>query len=482
MHLSKAMLGLPPSLLLLLAMQLGGGSASAAQGQAIQQQQQKRSLLPTAIKKMSLDEGEKFMPEYYAFAPEPSFAEATQSSPDASTFWARSLALLTPEEEALLALNSSATIHYRPPFPRHYDYRRAAVGVGADADVSSGGRRRFLYRRARDALARLQGRQFSCPDNTASCDNIDQPNYCCVEGTTCFVVTDSPEAGNVGCCPEGQNCGGSVGTCTDDSTACPADVGGGCCVSGFVCAEVGCVASSVSVITSTTVTSTVVTSPTPTTQVITVVVTVTPSATPATSTVTRTTTAGDSTGTITTTTTTGAGIPPVRPTSSGSSSSQTSSSSPTITTSSSGYCPTGFYACLASAGAGCCRTGRDCSTTSCPPPPPMTTYTANGVTVAVPAGDASAASAAGPDAAPTCAGGWFMCGADAGPVPGCCPDGYVCGTASCTLSAAAETATVQKEMPGGAGAAAGMGMGRMLGGGLVGWGLVWGWQGGLLLG
>ncbi|KAI1631731.1 hypothetical protein F4809DRAFT_657432 [Biscogniauxia mediterranea] len=467
MRLSKAMLGLPPSLLLLLAMQLSGGSASAAQGQAIQQQQQKRSLLPTAIKKMSLDEGEKFMPEYYAFAPEPSFAEA-QSSPDSSTFWARSLAL-TPEEEALLALNSSATIRYRPPFPRHYDYRRA-VGADADADVSSGGRR-FLYRRARDALARLQGRQFSCPDNTASCDNIDQPNYCCVEGTTCFVVTDSPEAGNVGCCPEGQNCGGSVGTCTDDSTACPADVGGGCCVSGFVCAEVGCVASSVSVITSTTVTSTVVTSPTPTTQVITVVVTVTPSATPATSTVTRTTTAAgastSSTGTITTTTTTAAGIPPVRPTSSGSGS-QTSLSSPTTTTITSsptdpGYCPTGFYACLASAGAGCCRTGRDCSTTSCPPPPAMTTYTANGVTVAVPAGDASAASAAGPDAAPTCAGGWFMCGADAGPVPGCCPDGYVCGTASCTLSAAAaETATVQKEMPGG-GAAAGTGMGSVTG-------------------
>ncbi|KAI0595369.1 hypothetical protein F4775DRAFT_373243 [Biscogniauxia sp. FL1348] len=467
MHLSKAMLGLPPSLLLLLAMQLGGGCASAAQGQ-----QQKRSPLPTAIRKMSLDEGEKFMPEYYAFAPEPSFAEA-QSSPASSSFWARSLAL-TPEEEALLALNSSAAIRYRPPFPRHYDYRRAA----ADADAGAGGRR--LYRRARDALARLQGRQFSCPDNTASCDNIDQPNYCCVEGTTCFVVTDSPDAGNVGCCPEGQNCGGSVGTCTDDSTACPADVGGGCCVPGFVCAEVGCVASSVSVITSTTVTSTVVTSPTPTTQIITVVVTVTPSATPATSTVTQTTTAGasSSSSSITTTTTTAAGIPPVRPTSSGS---QTSSPAPTTTSASTdaGYCPTGFYACLATAGSGCCRTGRDCSTTSCPPPPAMTTYTANGVTVAVPAADASRASAAGPDAAPTCAAGWFMC-TDAG----CCPDGYVCGTASCTLSAAAETATVQKEMPGGGGAAGvkgmGMGMGRMIGGGLVAWGLVWGWQGGLL--
>ncbi|KAI5927434.1 hypothetical protein F4810DRAFT_366767 [Camillea tinctor] len=473
MHISKAMLGLPPSLLLLLATQLNSGSASVAKGQGIHQQQQqhqKRSLLPTAIKKMSLDEGEKFMPEYYAFAPEPSFSEA-QSSPvssSSSPLWARDL-FLSPEEEALLALNSSATIRYRPPFPRHYDYRRAGVGA---ADAEGSGRK--LYRRARDVLSKLQGRQFSCPDNTASCDNIDQPNYCCVEGTICFVVTDAPDAGNVGCCPEGQNCGGSVGSCADDSTACPADVGGGCCVEGFVCADVGCVASSVSVITSTTVTSTVVTSPTPTTQVITVVVTVTPSALPATSTVTRTTTAGGSTGTITTTTTTAAGLPPVRPTSSGSETGPITSS-PSSSASSSDYCPTGFYACLASAGAGCCRTGRDCSTTSCPPPPAMTTYTANGVTVAVPASDASAASAAGPQSAPTCAGGWFMCGADAGPVPGCCPDGYACGTASCTLSAAAETATVQKEMPGSAAAAGRKGVGMGMGGVLVvGWGLVWG--------
>ncbi|KAI1501983.1 hypothetical protein F5X99DRAFT_185585 [Biscogniauxia marginata] len=445
MHPPKAMLSLPPSLLLLLAMQLGGGSG-AGHGQDNEQRLQKRSL-PTAIKKMSLDEGEKFMPEFYAFAPPQSYAEAQSSSPS-SPFWARAALELTPEEEALLAVNSSATISYRPPFPRHYDYQWAEKGAGADTDVGGRGdggwRSGSIYRRARDALAKLQGRQFSCPDGTASCDNIDQPNYCCVEGTTCFVVTNAPNAGNVGCCPEGQNCGGSVGTCADDSTACPAEVGGGCCVPGFVCADVGCVASSASVITSTTVTSTVRTSPTPTTQVITVIVTVTPSSTPTptTSTVTRTTTAGGETETETEP---GGGIPPVRPTSSGDTTTSTTAPSSPSPTTASDYCPTGFYACLARAGSGCCRTGRDCQTTSCPPPSPMTTYTANGVTVAVPAGDASAASAAGPESAPGCAGGWFMCDADGG---GCCPVGYACGTASCTLQNAVETATVQKEVPG----------------------------------
>ncbi|KAI1658185.1 hypothetical protein F4813DRAFT_357674 [Daldinia decipiens] len=409
MHLSNTMLSrLPHSLLVLLTV--------ATQLRAQQQQQQQH---PTAIRKMSLDEGEMFLPEYYAFAPAP-------------------LQPRDEDEELLLAGHSSAAIPFRPPYPLHYDYHRAGIrGRVEDSGPS-------LYNRARDVLAKLQGRQFACPENTHSCENIDQPNYCCTQGTKCFVVTNAPDAGNVGCCPDGQTCGVTVGQCSDGSSSCPANQGGGCCISGFVCADVGCVHSTVSVITQTTVTSTTVAAtPSASTQVITVVITVTPpgGGAPVLSTTTQTTTASATPASPSSTTATG-GIPPYRPTSG------TSSSSSTTTSPSPSYCPTGFYACVAREGSGgCCRTGRDCSTTSCPAPPPMTTIlSGGGVTIAVPASDAQAAAGAQPTA--TCASGWFLCGGDdAGPVAGCCPSGYACGAASCTISTSTATATVQKELP-----------------------------------
>ena len=198
------------------------------------------------------------------------------------------------------------------------------------------------------------------------------------------------------------------------------------------------IASSISRITQTTTRSTTI-SNSPTTVIATVVVTVTPTYTrdPVTSTVTRTTTAGTS----------GSGaLPPVRPTSSGDGDDEPS------TTEAPEYCPTGFYACEASAGAGCCRTGRDCATTSCPPPSAYTTITnGDGVTVVVPA--PTDAGDGNDGAEPQCASGWSLCPAEAGPIAGCCPDGYRCGTVSCTLSEPDATATAQKQFPN---AAAGM--------------------------
>ncbi|KAI2463462.1 hypothetical protein F4781DRAFT_416513 [Annulohypoxylon bovei var. microspora] len=395
MYISQAMLSLPPTLLVLLA--------AATQAHAQHH--------PTAIRKMSLDEGEKIFPEYYAFGP--------ASAP----------AFLPHDEEALLPSgNSSAAVPFLPPYPRHLDHhhyrspspprnKKAADGKLEEEDTDDRGA--GLYRRTREAPSRLRGRQFACPSDTHSCTNIAQPNYCCASGTTCFVVTNAPESGNVGCCPVGQNCGVTVGACTSGSTACPANVGGGCCIAGFVCAEVGCVASAVSVITQSTLSSTIASSisMSPTTQVVT---------TTATATVTNSATITQS-----------GGVPPYRPTS--------GSSALTSASSSTSYCPTGFYACVARAGGGCCRTGRDCSTTSCPAPAPSTTIVSNGATVVVPLSDAQAAASA--SVTPTCAAGWFLCGTAAGPTAGCCPDGYGCGTESCTLSASSVTATVQKELP-----------------------------------
>ncbi|KAI1363791.1 hypothetical protein F5Y08DRAFT_230891 [Xylaria arbuscula] len=430
MRMPGAFLSLPPSLLLLLATQLH------AQGDSRINNDDELQLLPTAVRKMSLDEGEKFMPEHYAFAPPGFYAEGPQT-PLSLEAREPERFVLTPEEEALLAGNSSAALIFRAPFARHHDYRgveaRSRIRGGDKSSRNSVDRRRqssesswSLYRRARDALARLQGRDFSCPSGTHVCSNIDEPNYCCTDGTTCFVVENAPDAGNVGCCPDGQSCGGSVASCADGNTPCPAEEGGGCCIPGFVCADVGCVQTVSTTASATSTTSRSTTTPT-TTSTSTPTTTSSQSTTSAPTTTQTTTSEGDSTSAS------GTGLPPVRPTSS------------TPTTGTSDYCPTGFYGCVASAGSGCCRTGRDCSTTSCPPIA-STTIITDGATVVVPLTDAQAA----PTTTATCASGWFLCGANAGPVSGCCPSGYMCGTASCTLSAATATATVQKELPGSA--------------------------------
>ena len=186
------------------------------------------------------------------------------------------------------------------------------------------------------------------------------------------------------------------------------------------------------VTTFTTTSTSVIQAPTPSTVVVTVIVTISPSqAPPTTSTLTQTVSVPTSTSTSTQqqqSSSTNAGAP-FRPTSSSTNGFST-------------YCPTGFYACLASVGGGCCQTGRDCQTTSCPPVAMTTIVNGGGITIVVPADGASAATTG------SCANGWFMCGSDAGPLPGCCPSGYNCGTASCSVLVDGATATVAKALPG----------------------------------
>jgi len=139
-------------------------------------------------------------------------------------------------------------------------------------------------------------------------------------------------------------------------------------------------------------------------------------------------------GSTISTTTTATGVAPVRPT-------DTVTSPTTTSTTDSGTCPTGFYACSAYyPGAGCCRVGRDCSSTSCPATS-STTIISNGLTIVVPVGTAAAV------ATPTgvCASGWSTCAASVG--GNCCPSGYACGTASCSLVSPTQTSVVQKGSP-----------------------------------
>lgn len=180
--------------------------------------------VPTAIRKMSLDDGEKLMPEYLAFAVPRQYPLA-----EAADYIGSSRSSFPPrgtndDNDTSPAFQRPWSIHLLSP--RDENNARDAQAAAAVAQ--------------RDVLQRLQGRQFSCPENTFACTNIGQSDYCCQKGTACFTVEGSPAAGNVGCCPDGENCKGSVGDCTGGSTACAANVGGGCCIPGYVCANVGC--------------------------------------------------------------------------------------------------------------------------------------------------------------------------------------------------------------------------------------------------
>jgi hypothetical protein len=95
-------------------------------------------------------------------------------------------------------------------------------------------------------------------------------------------------------------------------------------------------------------------------------------------------------------------------------------------------CPTGFYACSAYYLGGCCQTGRNCDTTSCPPASVSTTLV-SGSTLTIVAPSGSGITAPASVLTGSCAQGWATCSADLG--GGCCPSGYQCGEVSCAAVA-----------------------------------------------
>ena len=138
-------------------------------------------------------------------------------------------------------------------------------------------------------------------------------------------------------------------------------------------------------------------------------------------------------------------MPPARPTS--------LSTMTGATTSRVDVCPTGFYACSAIYHGGCCQTGRDCDTTSCPTMS-STTYTSNGVTIVEPVTTGTSTHTTG-----SCAHGWFSCADTAG--GGCCPTGFACGS-SCTATAAKTTVAKEQATNNGGGLMR-MSVGNLLG-------------------
>ncbi|EFE33298.1 GPI anchored protein, putative [Trichophyton benhamiae CBS 112371] len=190
---------------------------------------------------------------------------------------------------------------------------------------------------------------------------------------------------------------------------------GGCCTPGYTCVAEGCL-----LVTTTTV---IITLPSSTITTVSTIshTTIAPPPPPPSTTETAPTV-----------------LPPGRPTSNPS----------TSTASIPDLCPIGFYACSAVYGGGCCQTGRNCETTSCPVTASLTTVESNGVTVVIPVN--TTPNSASATATRRCADGWMSCPPNDG--GGCCPNGYQCGEVSCTASATnIGTAVIGKAQPGNSG-------------------------------
>ncbi|EXJ82115.1 hypothetical protein A1O1_08184 [Capronia coronata CBS 617.96] len=370
----------------------------------IQQKLERRPV--TGVRKMSTDPGEKFYLEYWGF-----------------------------EQEEDLVDRSSLT------------NRNATLFTSFDAPVRMHSRRGST--RAISPYLRLPGwhlfekRGFQCPSGTLSCTSIGRPNSCCATGSTCQVVEDTG-LGDVGCCPQGQVCADSLSTCESGYTSCPNNPGGGCCIPGYACYDVGCVQTS---------TATFLTVPTPSTTTVTSYTTITPvvsSPSSISSSPPLTLTSQPSTSTSTSVSST-ATLPP-----------QISTVTRTVTVTSSARnsltCSTSYRSCPASLGGGCCPIDRECGSANCPPSsststssssssdsptpaPPVrpTSLTTTEETTTVPGPGPSTRSTSTPTSSPTstpvsgCPTGFYACSAYY--QGGCCQVGRNCDKTSCPASA-----------------------------------------------
>lgn len=181
------------------------------------------------VKKMSVDEGEKFFLEYWQFEnnPQGGLSERASDGIDTSVVGAEEL-YPSDQESGFDELSPS----------RHFSFRSfpylSSLGSKLD-EISPNGGSRLKAR----SSGRLEGRDFKCPTGTFSCMSIDRPDRCCGTGQTCEIVKDTG-LGDVGCCPNETSCSGTVGACQDGYTACPEALGGGCCIPGYECVSGGC--------------------------------------------------------------------------------------------------------------------------------------------------------------------------------------------------------------------------------------------------
>ena len=370
------------------------------------------------MRKMSDDPGEKFFFDYWLFAPSEELSETSgqvRSGHD----------------------NVSSPGILMPPFPLHIDR-------GLSAPLLPGHLRSTLFGRS---FSERQGTQ--CPNGTSACTSIDEPGSCCATGETCQLVDESEYGlGNVGCCPDGTTCAGTLTDCPSGYTSCPSYPGGGCCIPGYACFDSYCVLTSTIIVTTTiasSLSSSSLSASSPSLSDSTTTMTVPagssiPSSI-ATSIESLSSTSDSPRSTTTTTKSTSTTsissaesyVPPLRP---------TGPTTTTTTTSISGAppCPSGFYVCSAFYPPGCCRYGRDCNPTSCPASASTSVVNTDGVTVVVPTGSGITGYVGGETG--SCATGMYSCTNG-----GCCMSGYACGTACTPTASELPTNSVGKAAP-----------------------------------
>ena len=412
--------------------------------------------MPVGIKKMSGDPSEMFFLDYWQFDRD--------------------------EDELPMAGNASMPIDLAAPLQLHAKPKHS-----------------------RPILPRMLGanlfnkREFECPAGSQACTSISRPNSCCAAGSTCQLIQDVG-LGDVGCCAADQVCGGSVSTCPDGGyTTCPQSQNGGCCLPGYACLDVGCIATSTAVVvvtptpTSTSSSSSSSSSQPPPPSTTTETTEVAPPPPPPSSSSTSPPTTSSQSPTTTNppsststrpstlvcssgfrscpaslgggccptdracgrdvcpeTSSTGSFSAPGRPTSDTATAtitSTSSSSSSSLTSIAGADCPTGFYACSAFYQGGCCQTGRNCDTTSCPAGGSITVVDGSSITAVAPTG--SGVSSVQTLLTGSCAQGWSTCPPGVG--GGCCPTGYGCGSVCTATATGGQNSTVGKIAPNEAG-------------------------------
>lgn len=207
----KRLLAFPSTLLLIVAtasgdshpLNGGRGLQSRAESKEDALIHQLAAQAPVALRKMS--PGEKFYPHYWQFDFEQQTTPSTLAGDDSLT-------------------NTSISTDLLPPLHSHSD----------EAWKSSASLRHW----PRNLFDK---RDYQCPAGTGNCASIGRPNSCCATGEQCVHVTDTG-SGDVGCCPAGATCGGSISSCNTAGgfIACPDSSNGGCCIPGYTCDSIGC--------------------------------------------------------------------------------------------------------------------------------------------------------------------------------------------------------------------------------------------------
>lgn len=172
--------------------------------------QQYGGQIPSVVRKMSDDEGEKFYFDYWSWD-EPFLSSSSKRDVVNTSI----MELMEPKPAILLHTSTNAD---------------SLLSAEEEQDYA---------RSARRALFMLLGRDFQCPTGTFGCTSIGQPDSCCGDGATCVIVQDTG-LGVVGCCPAGETCGDTVSSCGAGYSSCSSSLGGGCCIPGYTCVTGGC--------------------------------------------------------------------------------------------------------------------------------------------------------------------------------------------------------------------------------------------------